>query len=370
MRKDSPQIVFAGGGTGGHLFPAFAVAEELRRRRPAARIWFIGARRGLEQRLVPAAGYSLRSLAISGIKGRGVAGKLSAGVAAAVALLRCLVWLGRARPDLVIGVGGYASGPAVLAATWLKLRTMVLEQNHYPGTTNRWLAPRVDRVCVPSEEARARLGGRGVVTGNPVRAAFSTITAAPGRPALSILVFGGSRGAQSINRALLEALTELAILDPPPEVLHQTGAGELSGEGRAQPDYPTGKYRAVEFIDDMPARLADADLVIARAGATTLAELAVAGRPSILIPYPFAADDHQRHNAETLRVAGAAEVILDADLDGPRLARCIGELGADRERLQRMAAAAQRAGRPDAAARIGDLAEQLLDGLVRGDHVS
>ena len=177
MGNDSPQIVFAGGGTGGHLFPAFAVADELRRRRPAARIWFIGARRGLEQRLVPAAGYPLRSLAISGIKGRGLAGRLSASVAAALALVRCLVWLGRARPDLVIGVGGYASGPAVLAATWLKLRTMVLEQNHYPGATNRWLAARVDRVCVPSEAARERMAGRGIVTGNPVRAAFAEISA-------------------------------------------------------------------------------------------------------------------------------------------------------------------------------------------------
>ena len=203
MEGGSYSIVFAGGGTGGHLFPALAVAAELAKRHPEASISFIGDSRGLEQELVPAAGYPLRSLRVSGLKGRGALARIRAALAAAWAVCRCTRWMFASRPDLVIGVGGYASGPAVLAASWMKVRTMVMEQNHYPGATNRWLAPRVDAVCLPSEAARARLGGLGFVTGNPVRAEFLGIGEPPAGPQLSLLVFGGSRGARSINREML-----------------------------------------------------------------------------------------------------------------------------------------------------------------------
>ena len=372
MALDAPQIVFAGGGTGGHLFPALAVADEMRLRHPSASIWFIGARRGLEQRLVPRAGYTLRSLGLSGIKGRGPVGRLVAGAAAGWAVLRCLFWLLAARPDLVIGVGGYASGPAVLAATLLRLKTMVMEQNHYPGATNRWLAPRVDEVCVPSDAARERLGGRGVVTGNPVRSEFTRIGEPTLGPVPSVLVFGGSRGAHSINVAMGQAVERLARTDAPPRICHQTGAEDESSVIEAYRGYPEERREVLAFIDDMPARLAAADLVVCRAGASTLSELAAAGRAAILVPYPHAADDHQRHNAETMQSAGAAVVLRDAELDGERLAQRIVELTGDRDRLRAMGRAARQLGRPRATSAIAGVAEALIAGgsAERGADVS
>jgi len=358
--NDVPQIVFAGGGTGGHLYPALSVAAELRRRHPRASIWFIGARRGLEQREVPQAGFRLRSLGLTGLQGRSAPARLVAAASAAWAVLRCLGWLSAARPDLVVGVGGYASGPAVLAATLLKQRTMVLEQNHFPGATNRWLAPRVDEVCVPSEAARERLGGRGIVTGNPVRAEFASIGDPPLGAVASVLVFGGSRGAHSINVAMMRAKDRLADAAVPPRICHQTGADDEASVRAASRSYPAERYEVLPFIHEMPARLAGADLVVCRAGASTLSELALAGRAAILIPYPFAADDHQRHNAEAVQRAGAAVMIRDAELDGDRLAESVLDLTADRERLREMGGAARRLGRPRATQEIADVAERLI----------
>lgn len=362
--------MFAGGGTAGHLYPALAVADELRRRLPRASIRFIGARRGIERRLVPQAGYPLRSLRLSGLKGRGFVDRALAAAAAAWAVARCLVWLAVDRPHVVVGVGGYASGPAVLAARLLRplgTRTMVMEQNHYPGATNRWLAPRVDAVCVPSEDARRRLGGLGLVTGNPVREEFTRIGELPGGAALSLLVFGGSRGARSINRATVQALEKLATLAPAPRVCHQTGTDDEIETRAAYARYPQGCWEVLPFLDDMPARLAQADLVVCRAGASTLSELTVAGRPAILVPYPHAADDHQRHNAETLQAAGAAIVVTDGELDGATLADRVLELAADRGRLEAMGRAARALGRPDATSRIADVVERLAAANDRGE---
>ena len=359
--------MIAGGGTGGHVFPALAVADELRRRTKEAQITFVGGQRGLETRLVPQAGYPLRTLRMSGLKGATVTARVAAAGMAGAALVRCLAWMARERPHLVIGVGGYASGPAVLAARTLRVRTMILEQNHFPGATNRWLAPRVDAVCVPSEAARRRLGGRGIVTGNPVREAFTRIGSPPDRPVLSLLVFGGSRGARSINRAMVEALPALAHMVPVPAIVHQTGPDELEAVRAAYAGFPSlASAHVAAFLDDMPRRLADADLVVARAGATTLAELAAAGRPAILVPYPHAADDHQRLNAEAVAEVGAAVSILDRELSGARLAGAVAELAGDRARLRRMGEAARTLARPDAAARIADVALSLLPG---GAHV-
>jgi UDP-N-acetylglucosamine--N-acetylmuramyl-(pentapeptide) pyrophosphoryl-undecaprenol N-acetylglucosamine transferase len=360
---EATKVLIAGGGTGGHVFPALAVADELRRRRPRAQIGFVGGSRGLETRLVPQAGYPLRTLRMAGLKGASPAARAAAAAMAGWALLRCAAWMVRRRPHLVIGVGGYASGPAVLAAKGLGVRTMVMEQNHFPGATNRFLAPRVDAVCVPSEAARARLHGLGVVTGNPVREAFTRIGPPPGGPALSLLVFGGSRGARSINRATVEALPRLAALQPPPRIVHQTGPEEVDAVRAAYAAIPAlSGARVAAFLDDMPAALADADLVVARAGATTLAELAAGGRPAVLVPYPHAADDHQRLNAEAVAEAGAALSILDRELTGTRLAETVAELAADPARRARMAAAARSLAHPDAAARIADVALSLLPG--------
>jgi UDP-N-acetylglucosamine--N-acetylmuramyl-(pentapeptide) pyrophosphoryl-undecaprenol N-acetylglucosamine transferase len=286
--------------------------------------------------------------------------KLRAALAAARAVLRCFFWMRRRRPDLVVGVGGYASGPAVLAASWTNVSTMVMEQNHFPGATNRWLAPRVDAVCVPSEDARERLGGIGIVTGNPVRAAFFDIGELPLDSRPSLLVFGGSRGAHSINRAMNSIVAELARLEPVPRIVHQCGEADEASVREAARAYPHGLYEVQPFLDDMPARLAAADLVVCRAGASTLSELTAAGRPAILIPYPHAADDHQRHNAESIARVGAARVMADSELGDGRLAGVLEELLADRETLRRMGAAARQLGKSNATRNIVDVARGLL----------
>ena len=361
MAKD-PYIVFAAGGTGGHLFPAIAVAGELRRRHPRAAIVFVGGTRGLEIRLVPQAGFPLRTLPVSGLKGTKLSARIVAAGAAAVSVFRCLAWFLARRPHLVVGAGGYASGPAVLAAWLLRVPTMLMEQNHFPGATNRWLAPRADAVCVPSEAARARLRGIGLVTGNPVRVEFAAIGPSPNSDRLALLVFGGSRGARSINRAIVAALPRLAAMTPPPFIVHQTGPEEHEAVARAYTSHPGLTPDVRPFLDDMSHRLAAADLVLCRAGATTLSELAAAGRPAILVPFPFAADDHQRANAEAVRDAGAAVMIEDRDLDGLRCATEIAQLAIDRPRRDRMAAAARTLACPDAAERIADVADALLTG--------
>ena len=368
MEHGGNRIVIAGGVTGGHLFPALAVAAELGRRHPDASITFVGTRRGLEQRLVRAAGYPLQTLRLAGIKGRGAGARLVSAAAASWAVLLSAARMLVRRPHLVIGVGGFASGPPVLAAKLINVRTMVLEQNHFPGATNRWLARWVDAVCLPSEAALARMGGRGIVTGNPVRSEFFEVGEAPGGETLSLLVFGGSRGARSINRAMIDALPELAALPAAPRIVHQTGVEDENSVREAYRDYPEGRFEVLPFIDDMAARLGAADLVVCRAGAMTLAELAAAGRPAILVPYPFAADDHQRHNAESVQDAGAAEVILDGDLGGARLASCIAGLAADAERRRGMAGAARTLARPDATARIADTVDSLLEARPKREH--
>lgn len=361
MDKDR-DIVFAGGGTGGHLFPALAVANVLRERHPGRAIRFIGARNGLEARLVPLAGYELRALPLSGLKGASPLARARAGVAAGFAVVRCAVWFLRRRPSLVVGVGGYASGPAVLAAWLLRIKTMLMEQNHFPGSTNRWLAPHASAVCVPSAAAKARLGGIGIITGNPIRKEFEAIGPPPDGPRLSLLVFGGSRGARSINRAVVAALPRLAAMAPAPRVVHQTGAEAHDEIARSYAAHPALDADVRPFFDDMPERLAGADLVVCRAGATTLSELAAAGRPSILVPFPHAADDHQRMNAEAVRDAGAAVLIADAELDGERLAAEVAALAADRPRRLRMAAAGRALAMPGAAYAIADVADSLISG--------
>ena len=319
----------------------------------------------MEQRLVPASGYALCTLALAGLKGASFTGKLRATLAAAWAVARCVMWMMRERPDLVIGVGGYVSGPGVLAGRLLRVPTMIMEQNHFPGATNRWLAPRVDAVCVPSRAAGRRLSGKTIVTGNPVRSEFFEIDecATSGTP--GVLVFGGSRGAHSINQATCQALEALGALCPPPRLAHQTGATDEVRVRAAYESY-AGGHDVAAFFDDMPTRFAAADVVVSRAGASTISELCASGRPAILVPYPHAADDHQRHNAETLHAAGAAVVLPDDELNGKTLAAGIAQLTGDPDRRREMARAARTLAQPDAAERIADVADRLLDGRKDG----
>jgi len=370
MSRKKTRIMFAGGGTGGHLYPALAVAALLENREQETSIEFIGASQGIETRLVPTAGYTLRTLPLSGIKGASLSGKLRAAAFAALAVLTCCNWMIGARPALVIGVGGYASGPAVLAARLLLVRTMIMEQNHFPGATNRWLARWVNQVCVPSEAARVRLGDRGEITGNPVRAGFTTIGEPPLGERLSLLVFGGSRGARSINQAMAGAIPDLAALPTPPRIVHQTGEADAQKLQSAYgAGYPEDLVNCTPYLPDMPSCLAEADLVICRAGATTLAELAAAGRAALLIPFPHAADDHQRLNAESLVEAGAARMIRDADLNPAAITGLVQEMIGDQEKLKKMGHASRAMAIPDAARRIAAIAEELITGKA-GAHVS
>ena len=345
----------AAGGTGGHLFPGLAVADALRARDPLVEVVFVGTPRGLEGRLVPAAGYPLELLPILPLNAVGWTRRLRGLLALPRAFLRAFRLLRRLRPEAVLGVGGYAGGPIVLLASLLGVRTVILEPNARPGFTNRTLLPFVRRAACAYEETRVLFGHRGVLTGNPVRAAFARIERHEHRAPFLLLAFGGSQGSRRLNRALVDALPLLPGAQGL-RIVHQTGEAErpeiaaaYAARGR--------EGEILAFLDDMPARFAAADLVLSRSGATTCAELAAAGRASVLVPFAAAADDHQRQNARAMEAAGASRMIEEKDLSGPVLARVLRELLEAPERLLAMERAARGLGRPDAAARVADLLE-------------
>ena len=353
------RIVIAGGGTGGHLYPGIAVAREVLRRQPDAVITFAGTARGIESRVVPREGFQLDLLRSAGLKGTS-----PAALARGLALLPLSggdAWriLSRRRPDLVIGVGGYSSGPVVALAAARGIPTLLLEQNAVPGFTNRMLARFVGGAAVTFESTVSYFGRRGFVTGNPVRPEFFDTTepaAAPGPP--RVLIFGGSQGSHAINLACVAAAPLLAVDGGRMAITHQTGERDLD---RVRDAYRgAGLDARVEpFLYAMDREIKGADLVISRAGATTIAELTAAATPAVLVPLPTAADDHQRRNAELLRAAGAVEVIDERELTGERLAATIRRLLADPAALAAMAAAARRLARPDAARLIVDRALAL-----------
>ena len=359
------RVVIAGGGTGGHLYPGIAVARELQARRPDVQVSFAGTTQGIESRVVPREGFALDVIRIGGLKGKSF-----------VALARgaLLVPLGFAggwrivshrRPDLVIGVGGYSSGPVVLAAALRGVPTMLLEQNAVPGLTNRLLARVVRAAAVTYETTEAYFGSRAFVSGNPVRPEFFAEGSArePDHhgevPVTRVLVFGGSQGAHAINVAMVESAARLAAC-PELHLVHQTGERDLDAVRAAYRE--AGLSAVVEpYLDDMGRQLGRADVVVCRAGATTLAEIAAVGRAAILMPLPTATDDHQRKNAESMAAAGAAEVLLQTDAGGGALASRILALANDAARRRRMAAAARALGRPEAAKVIVDRAMALVN---------
>jgi UDP-N-acetylglucosamine--N-acetylmuramyl-(pentapeptide) pyrophosphoryl-undecaprenol N-acetylglucosamine transferase len=356
-------IVIAGGGTGGHVFPGLAIAQELRRRDPSREILFLGSTSGLETRLVPQAGFPLKTLSLGGIAGRSLPQRVVAVARACAAVLRCLAMYVKRRPAVVVGVGGFVSGPAVAAALLLRVPTMIQEQNAVPGLTNRWLGRWVDRIALSFPGPPAAFGGRGAVTGNPVRAPFFEVAPWTGpRGRLRLLIFGGSRGARSLNRAAFAALPLLADARDRLAIVHQTGEADLPEAQAAYASSGFAEARAIAFIDDMPARLESADLVVCRAGAGTVFELAAAGRASVLVPYPFAANRHQDRNAEWMARAGAAVVVPDAEMDGDRLAAIVRESLASPDALGARARAARSLARPAAAADIAALAEGIMKG--------
>jgi UDP-N-acetylglucosamine--N-acetylmuramyl-(pentapeptide) pyrophosphoryl-undecaprenol N-acetylglucosamine transferase len=359
------RVVIAGGGTGGHLFPGIAVARELLARRPGTKVSFAGTARGIEARVLPREGFELDLIRSGGIKGKSIAGR-----ARGASLLPASIWdawniVGRRRPHLVIGVGGYSSGPVVLTAALRGVPTMVLEQNAVPGLTNRLLAPFVRAAAVTFDSTRRYFKGKAFVSGNPVRPEFlESVGPLTGAGAdeqssiASILVFGGSQGAHAINVAMVEAAPELAA-DPHLRLTHQTGERDVEMV-RAAYRHAGISAEVEPFFFDMGKRLRHADVIVCRAGATTLAEITAAGRAAILIPLPTATDDHQRKNAEALAATGAAELLLQSEATGSVLARRVRVLAGDREARTRMEQAARALARPDAAKVIVDRALELV----------
>jgi UDP-N-acetylglucosamine--N-acetylmuramyl-(pentapeptide) pyrophosphoryl-undecaprenol N-acetylglucosamine transferase len=353
----SRTILVAAGGTGGHLYPGIAVADELQRRDPSLRVVFAGTPRGLESRIVRGAGYPLELLPILPLNGVGPGRALLGLLALPLGLLRAIRLVRRLRPVAVLGVGGYAGGPVALVAALLGVRTVILEPNAKPGFTNRVLRPFVDAAACAWEDARVFYGRKGLLTGNPVRGGFAALPAKPVGPVKTLLVFGGSQGSRVLNEAMTGALVQL----PGPErlrLVHQTGPvqRDLVAAAYAQAGR---EAEVVAYLDDMEARFAAADLVVARSGATTCAELQAAGKPAVLVPFAQAADDHQRVNAKAMEAKAAAVVVEEKELTGKSLARAIAGLLEDEVRLAAMGRAARALSRPDAAARVADLLEAL-----------
>lgn len=366
-RKDDDgriRILIAGGGTGGHLYPAIAVARELLAHPEGCDVLMAGTARGIEARILPEEGLPLATIPVSGLKGKGPLRAAAGAARLPVALAASWRLIGAHRPQVVIGVGGYASGPVLAAAVLRRKPTLIHEQNMIPGSTNRWLAPWVTEVAVSFEETRERLGGRGVVTGNPVRSGFASIAplrVPPERKTRRLLVFGGSQGAVAINEAMAAAAPALGALPGSLAVLHQ--AGSYPPETLREAYRKAGVEADVRpYIREMARAMEEADLVISRAGATTVAELTAAGRGAVLIPFPGAIHDHQTLNARVLERAGAALLVPQSDLAGDAFASRLLELLADGTRLEAMGAAARKLGRPDAASRIASLALGLATG--------
>jgi UDP-N-acetylglucosamine--N-acetylmuramyl-(pentapeptide) pyrophosphoryl-undecaprenol N-acetylglucosamine transferase len=353
------RVVIAGGGTGGHLFPGLAVARALKARVPEAQISFAGTAAGIEARVIPSTEFALDLIRSAGLKGKSPAA-LARG-AALVPLGGVDAWrvISRRKPDVVIGVGGYSSGPVVAVAALRRIPTMVLEQNAVPGLTNKLLATVVRRAAVTYDASLKYFRGKGFVSGNPVRREFLEVNDDPSHDAalngsrVRVLVFGGSQGAHAINVAMVEAAPRLAAAAETVDLVCQTGIQDFDMV-RAAFERHGVQGRVERFIDAMDREMKAAGLVVSRAGATTLAEVTAAGRPAILIPLPTATDDHQRHNARALEHAGAAELMEQAGLTGERLADRILALAADRERRRRMSMAARKLARPRAAEDIVD----------------
>jgi len=360
------RVIIAGGGTGGHLFPGVAVAEELARRSSTARIVFVGTEHGIEARVIPKEGYPIEFLSAEGMVGKATLRKVKAAYLFLVSLFQARRIIASVRPDIVIGVGGYASVGMVCAAHFMGIRTLIMEQNSVPGFANRILSKFADAVAVTYQESIAHFPReRTFLTGNPVRNKILTREASDVsrsfslvRDRFTVLIFGGSLGARTINNAAGEALHYLLDLRDNIQFIHQTGEKDLKD---VMDTYrKLGFSGAVmPFIYQMADAYSAADLVICRAGATTLSELTVMGKAAVLVPYPYAASNHQEANARKLEDMGAATVILDRHLSGEVLARAIRGLYNNPEKRKAMQKASKAFGRPDAAEKIVELALNL-----------
>lgn len=356
------KAILAGGGTGGHIFPGIALALEFKRRDPKNQLLFVGTANGMENTILPKHGFPFAAIRARGLIRTGWSGKLKALTLLPASLLDALKIIRSFKPQLVIGLGGYASGPAVGAACLLGIKTAILEQNIIPGLANRLLARFTRTVFVSfPESSQAFPRGRAVCTGNPIRAEIANLsTQQKNGSEFSLLVLGGSRGAASLNKALTDALDHLSQQRDRFRIIHQTGWQEVQ---RVEQSYRQKGFQAtvVPFIEEMSQAYSQADLVVSRAGATTIAEVSCAGIPALLIPYPYAAQDHQRRNAQNLVEKGAAVMIEPGQISGEALAQNLLELMNDRSRLASMSARMRAHSRPDAARQIVDICCRMVE---------
>lgn len=355
-------MLIAAGGTGGHIYPGIAVANEILRRHPGSEIRFVGTARGLESKLVPKAGFELSLIESSGLKNVGLGARLRGLMILPKSLGAARRLIKTFRPNVVIGAGGYVSGPVLMMASFMRVPTLVMESNALPGWTNRRLALMVDKAAVSFEEALPYFRGKGVVTGNPVRREFFDI---PKRTRntndISILVFGGSQGARAINEAMIAALPQLNECRDRLRITHQTGESDFEKVSAGYEQHGWSNNSTItKYIDNMVEAFRNTDLVICRAGATTTAELIAAGKASVMIPFPLAADDHQRKNAEALQAAGASRMILQKDLSGEGLAHEITKIVRGPKQLEEMETAVRRLARGDAAMAVVELIEGMV----------
>jgi UDP-N-acetylglucosamine--N-acetylmuramyl-(pentapeptide) pyrophosphoryl-undecaprenol N-acetylglucosamine transferase len=349
------RIIIAGGGTGGHVIPALAMAQQLNRQF-AAEILFIGTARGIETRLVPQAGFALELIQVGALKNVSLMTRVKTMFDLPRAIAASSRMLTEFDPEVVIGVGGYASGPAMVAAIRRRLPTLAFEPNVVPGFANRMIARWVSAAAVHFEET-CRYFPHCQVTGVPVRAAFFDMPVkAGGTPTL--LVFGGSQGARAINQAMIESLPGLRAKVPGIHIIHQTGQRDYDRVLAAyEQSGISGEVH--KFIDDMPETFGRADLLVCRSGASTVAEIAAAGKPAIFVPFPAAADDHQNVNARALERSGAAVVVEESNLGAAYLVETIAALIGDGSRLRSMSAAAKSLAHPKAVEEIAEMVLQL-----------
>jgi len=355
------KVVIAGGGTGGHLFPGIAIAEEFIRRDARNRVMFVGTKRGIENRVLSRLGYDLKLIDVEGLKGRGIKALIKGLYNIPASMLQSRRILKEFAPDVVIGVGGYASGPAVITAWLMRIPTAIAEQNALAGNTNLILGKFVKKVFLTYEQSREGFAPEKVIlTGNPVRAAFARglADAAERKQGRQILIFGGSQGAAAINRTVVAMMPLLEKLKEGFRMIHQTGENDFDTVREAYKKH--GIVAQVSpFIVDMVSVYAASDLIICRAGATSLAEITAAGRASILIPFPWAANDHQTLNAQAMVEAGAALMLRESDLTPEKLFAMVETLLTDERKLKDMEVQSKKLGRLDAAAGIVDACEQL-----------
>lgn len=372
------RVVIAGGGTGGHLYPGIALARALQKSDANMEISFIGTERGIESKVLPKEGFPLKTIHSAGLLGKKGSGRIKSLMKLPLGIFQAMSYLAKPRASLVVGVGGYVSGPAVLAAWILRIPTLIHEQNSYPGMTNRMLGKIVNKIAISFEESKSFFPEKKVTwTGNMIREEFSQeqeSNRVDESKKFTLLILGGSQGAHSINMAMIDALPHLQSERENLHIVHQTGEQDCD---HMQRQYEESEFSADAraFIYDMADQVRQADLILCRAGATTIAEITACGKAAILVPFPFAADNHQEKNAQVLETGGAGEMILDRDLNGERLSQSILNAMQNPEQLQKTAEHSYRLGNRAATENVKQLCHQLLrmtplSGSTAKNHVA